>query len=69
MRVAKGFDVADHRIVQELEAGDLVVTADIPLAAEVITRARRVIVRISASWPHLDHFFTVTTVVTVPPSG
>jgi len=38
MRVAKGFDVADHRIVQELEAGDLVVTADIPLAAEVITR-------------------------------
>jgi uncharacterized protein YaiI (UPF0178 family) len=31
MRVAKGFDVADHRIVQELEAGDLVVTADIPL--------------------------------------
>ena len=41
----------------------------IKVAAEVITRARRVIVRISASWPHLDHFFTVTTVVTVPPSG
>ncbi len=38
VRVAKGFDVADHRIVQELERGDLVITADIPLAAEVITR-------------------------------
>ena len=38
LRVAKGFDVADSRIVQELEPGDLVVTADIPLAAEVIAR-------------------------------
>ena len=38
LRVAAGFDVADHRIVREMEAGDLVVTADIPLAAEVIAR-------------------------------
>jgi uncharacterized protein YaiI (UPF0178 family) len=38
VRVAKGFDVADHRIVQEVQPGDLVVTADIPLAAEVIAR-------------------------------
>jgi uncharacterized protein YaiI (UPF0178 family) len=38
VRVAKGFDVADHRIVQEMKPGDLVVTADIPLAAEVIAR-------------------------------
>jgi uncharacterized protein YaiI (UPF0178 family) len=38
LRVAKGFDVADSRIVQELQPGDLVVTADIPLAAEVIAR-------------------------------
>ncbi len=38
LRVAKGFDVADSRIVQELQRGDLVVTADIPLAAEVIAR-------------------------------
>jgi uncharacterized protein YaiI (UPF0178 family) len=38
VRVAKGFDVADHRIVQQIEAGDLVVTADIPLAAAVIQR-------------------------------
>ena len=38
VRVARGFDVADHRIVQEMQPGDLVITADIPLAAEVITR-------------------------------
>ena len=38
IRVAKGFDVADQRIAQELKPGDLVVTADIPLAAEVIAR-------------------------------
>ena len=38
VRVPKGFDVADHRIVQEVEPGDLVITADIPLAARVIAR-------------------------------
>ena len=38
IRVPKGFDGADHRIVQEMQPGDLVVTADIPLAAEVIAR-------------------------------
>lgn len=37
-RVAPGFDVADHFIVQQLEAGDLVITADIPLAAEVLEK-------------------------------
>jgi hypothetical protein len=41
----------------------------IKVAAEVITRARRVIVRLSSSWPHLDHFVAVGTAVTVPPSG
>ena len=35
----------------------------IKVAAEVITRARRVIVRLSASWPHLDSFFAVSRVV------
>jgi uncharacterized protein YaiI (UPF0178 family) len=34
--VAKGFDVADQTIVAEMQAGDLVITADIPLVAEVI---------------------------------
>lgn len=38
IQVAQGFDVADHRIVREMQPGDLVVTADIPLAAEVIER-------------------------------
>jgi uncharacterized protein YaiI (UPF0178 family) len=38
VQVAAGFDVADNYIVRQLEAGDLVVTADIPLAAEAIAR-------------------------------
>jgi uncharacterized protein YaiI (UPF0178 family) len=38
VRVAKGFDVADHLIVQQVQPGDLVVTADIPLAADVIAK-------------------------------
>ena len=38
LRVAKGFDGADQRIVAEMQAGDLVVTADLPLAAEVVAR-------------------------------
>jgi uncharacterized protein YaiI (UPF0178 family) len=36
LQVPSGFDAADDRIVQLVEAGDLVVTADIPLAAGVI---------------------------------
>ena len=38
IQVAAGFDIADNYIVQQAQAGDLVVTADIPLAAEVIAR-------------------------------
>lgn len=38
LRVAAGYDVADNEIVERLEAGDLVVTGDIPLAAEIIER-------------------------------
>lgn len=38
LRVAAGFDVADHTIVQHVRAGDLVVTADLPLAAQVVAR-------------------------------
>lgn len=34
--VSKGFDVADNFIVKALDKGDLVITGDIPLAAEVI---------------------------------
>jgi uncharacterized protein YaiI (UPF0178 family) len=36
VQVASGFDVADAEIVKRVAVGDLVVTADIPLAAEVI---------------------------------
>ena len=36
LQVAPGFDVADNEIVRRVEVGDLVVTSDIPLAAEVI---------------------------------
>ena len=38
IQVEKGFDVADNEIVKRAESGDLVVTADIPLAAEVIEK-------------------------------
>ena len=37
-QVPAGLDVADRRIVELLEAGDLVVTADIPLAAATIDK-------------------------------
>lgn len=36
LRVAAGFDAADSEIARRLEAGDLVITGDIPLAAEII---------------------------------
>lgn len=38
IQVAPGFDVADNEIVKRLGAGDLVITSDIPLAAEVIDK-------------------------------
>jgi hypothetical protein len=38
IQVPRGFDVADAHIVEQVAAGDLVVTADIPLAALVIER-------------------------------
>jgi uncharacterized protein len=38
LQVTAGFDVADNEIVKRLGAGDLVITSDIPLAAEVIDK-------------------------------
>ncbi|WP_019023999.1 MULTISPECIES: YaiI/YqxD family protein [unclassified Thioalkalivibrio] len=38
IQVGAGFDVADNEIVRRLESGDLVITADIPLAAEAIAK-------------------------------
>lgn len=38
VQVAQGFDVADSYIVQHSSEGDLVITADIPLAAELVEK-------------------------------
>ncbi len=38
LQVHAGFDVADNEIVRRVESGDLVITADIPLAAEVLEK-------------------------------
>ncbi|MDD2721525.1 MAG: YaiI/YqxD family protein [Gallionella sp.] len=38
MQVPAGFDVADNKIAELVTPGDLVITADIPLAAQVIER-------------------------------
>ena len=38
IQVPQGFDVADNEIVKRAGAGDLVITSDIPLAAEVIDK-------------------------------
>ena len=38
VQVGSGFDVADNEIVKRVVAGDLVITSDIPLAAEVVEK-------------------------------
>lgn len=38
LQVSAGFDVADNEIVRRVSAGDLVITSDIPLAAEVVAK-------------------------------
>ena len=43
LQVPRGFDVADDEIVKRLDAGDLVITSDIPLAAEVIAKGGHVL--------------------------
>ncbi len=43
IQVAGGFDVADNFIVEQLSEGDLVITADIPLAAEAIAKGAHVL--------------------------
>ncbi len=43
MQVAAGFDVADKHIVEQLSSGDLVITADIPLAAATIEKGAHAI--------------------------
>src|SRR5687768_18477470 len=41
LQVPRGIDVADSHIVRELAPGDLVITADIPIASDVIAKGRR----------------------------
>jgi uncharacterized protein len=41
--VPRGFDVADDEIVRRVSPGDLVITSDIPLAAEVIAKGGHVL--------------------------
>ena len=43
IRVDSGFDVTDNEIVKRLSAGDLVITSDIPLAAEAIEKGGHVL--------------------------
>lgn len=43
LQVSQGFDVADRRIVEEALPGDLVITADVPLAAQVIAKGAYVL--------------------------
>ena len=39
MQVSSGFDIADDEIVKRVEENDVVITSDIPLADEVISKA------------------------------
>ena len=43
LQVPRGFDVADSEIARRVAAGDLVITADIPLASDVIARGAHAI--------------------------
>lgn len=38
IQVPSGFDVADNEIVKRAQVGDLVITADIPLAAQIVAK-------------------------------
>lgn len=42
-RVEHGFDVADKSIMAQIQAGDLLISADIPLAAEAIAQGATVL--------------------------
>lgn len=43
VQVSAGFDVADNEIVKRLSAGDLLITSDLPLAAEVVEKGGHVL--------------------------
>lgn len=43
LQVPAGFDVADARIAQSVQPGDLVITADIPLASQIVALGAHVL--------------------------
>ena len=43
VQVPAGFDVADNEIVRRVAAGDLVISSDLPLAAQVIEKGAHVL--------------------------
>lgn len=43
VQVGSGFDVADHHIAEHVSPGDLVVTADVPLAAAIVEKGGHVL--------------------------
>ncbi|WP_198649954.1 YaiI/YqxD family protein [Zobellella maritima] len=43
LQVPKGFDIADNEIVARIVAGDILITADIPLAADALAKGARVL--------------------------
>ncbi|MGB5670727.1 MAG: YaiI/YqxD family protein [Sedimenticolaceae bacterium] len=43
LQVSSGFDVADNEIALRIEPGDLLITADIPLAAEAVEKQAQVL--------------------------
>jgi uncharacterized protein YaiI (UPF0178 family) len=43
IQVEKGFDIADNYIAEHIQAADLAITADIPLAASVVAKGARAI--------------------------
>ncbi len=55
IQVARGFDVADNEIVNRLSEGDLVVTGDIPLAAEAIEKG-------AVALNHRGEFYTTENI-------
>lgn len=50
VRVSQGFNVADDHIAESIASGDLVITADVPLAAEVVAKGCEVLT------PRGDHY-------------
>ena len=50
VQVAAGMDVADTYIVQNMSPEDLVVTQDVPLAAEVVEKGARAISHRGVTW-------------------